>query len=81
MTEGTAIHWFRQDLRIKDNPSLESAAKYKSFIPIYILDDETDQKYGAGILYNINNRSAFTVELSSSKIFDSTFKLGYQINF
>jgi deoxyribodipyrimidine photolyase len=36
MTEGTAIHWFRQDLRIKDNPSLESAAKYKSFIPIYI---------------------------------------------
>ena len=38
----------------------------------YILDDETDQKYGAGILYNINNRSAFTVELSSSKVFDST---------
>ena len=47
----------------------------------YILDDETDQKYGAGILYNINNRSAFTIELSSSKVFDSTFKLGYQINF
>lgn len=47
----------------------------------YILDEETDQKYGAGILYNINKRSAFTIEFSSSKIFDSTLKVGYQINF
>ena len=48
MTEGTAIHWFRQDLRIKDNPSLESAAKYKSFIPIYILDDENAKEFAMG---------------------------------
>lgn len=47
----------------------------------YILDEETDQKYGAGILYNINNRSAFTMEILSSKIFESSFKIGYQINF
>ena len=47
----------------------------------YILDEETDQKYGAGIIYNINNRSAFTVEFSSSKVFESTLKVGYQINF
>jgi len=47
----------------------------------YILDEETDQKYGAGILYNINNRSAFTLEVMSSKVLDSSFKIGYQINF
>ncbi len=34
-----SIHWFRQDLRLKDNPSLSNAAKYKKILPIYILDD------------------------------------------
>ena len=47
----------------------------------YILSDETDQKYGFSILYNINKRSATYIEITSSKVFDSTFKLGYQINF
>ena len=47
----------------------------------YILDEETDQKFGAGILYNINNRSAITIEVMSSKVLDSSFKIGYQINF
>jgi hypothetical protein len=47
----------------------------------YVLDEETDQKYGAGILYNINKRSALTLELLSSKAFDSSYKIGYQINF
>ena len=47
----------------------------------YILDEETDQKFGAGILYNINNRSAVTLEVMSSKVLDSSFKIGYQINF
>ena len=47
----------------------------------YILDEETDQKFGAGILYNINNRSAVTIEVMSSKVLDSSFKIGYQINF
>lgn len=47
----------------------------------YILNEETDQKFGAGILYNINNRSAAYFEVTSSEVFDSNFKLGYQINF
>ena len=47
----------------------------------YVLSDETDQKYGFNILYNINKRSATYIEVTSSKIFDSTFRLGYQINF
>ncbi|MCH1525834.1 MAG: hypothetical protein L7S66_00300 [SAR86 cluster bacterium] len=47
----------------------------------YILDEETDQKYGAGVLFNINNKSAFTVEMLSSKVFDTSLKIGYQLNF
>jgi len=47
----------------------------------YVLSDETDQKYGFNILYNINKRSAAYIEIKSSKVFDSTFRLGYKINF
>ena len=47
----------------------------------YILDEETDQKYGAGVLFNINNKSAFKVEVLSSKLFDTSLKIGYQLNF
>lgn len=47
----------------------------------YILDEETDQKYGAGVLFNINNKSAFTVEMLSSKVFDTSLIIGYQLNF
>jgi len=47
----------------------------------YILDEEADQKYGAGVLYNINNRSAVSLEFLSSKVLDASFKIGYQLNF
>lgn len=41
MTHKTALIWFRQDLRIKDNPALRSALQDSySVIPLYILDDE-----------------------------------------
>ncbi|MDP5110197.1 MAG: DNA photolyase family protein [Rickettsiaceae bacterium] len=33
------IHWFRQDLRLSDNPSLSAAVKNGDVLPIYILDD------------------------------------------
>lgn len=34
-----AIVWFRQDLRLKDNPALfEACARYQSVMPIYIFD-------------------------------------------
>ena len=34
-----AIHWFRQDLRLADNPSLAAAVLSGRVLPIYILDD------------------------------------------
>lgn len=43
--------------------------------------DESDKKFGAGLLYNINNRSAIFIEMSSSNVIDNMFKIGYQLNF
>lgn len=37
--DGCVIHWFRQDLRLADNPALCAAAKAKHVLPVYILDD------------------------------------------
>ncbi len=34
----TAIVWFKQDLRLEDNPALETAIKRGVTIPVYILD-------------------------------------------
>ncbi len=35
----TSIIWFRQDLRLSDNPALSAACADGSVIPVYILDD------------------------------------------
>ncbi|SIS57269.1 cryptochrome/photolyase family protein [Neptunomonas antarctica] len=35
----TAIVWFRQDLRLSDNPALLAACKAGHVLPVYILDD------------------------------------------
>lgn len=40
MSQSLAIAWFRQDLRIHDNPALSAAAGHDALLPIYILDDQ-----------------------------------------
>ena len=65
------------ELKIKSCPTGQVCAQLIE----YELDNETDQKFGAGILYNINKRSAVSFEMSSSKIFDASMKVGYQLNF
>ena len=65
------------ELKIKPCPNGQVCAQLIE----YELDDETDQKFGAGVLYNINKRSAVSFEMSSSKIFDASMKIGYQFNF
>ena len=47
----------------------------------YELADKTDQKFGAGLQYNINKRSAVTLEMMSSKIFDSSLSFSYKLKF
>jgi len=49
MTASPTILWFRQDLRLHDQPALSAAAEAGPVIPVYILDDETpgDWRMGA----------------------------------
>ncbi|MGG9998989.1 cryptochrome/photolyase family protein [Pseudovibrio ascidiaceicola] len=39
MTAPVVIHWFRQDLRLSDNPALTAACEVGAVIPLYILND------------------------------------------
>ena len=45
-----AIHWFRRDLRVQDNPSLQFAAQNGPITPIYILDtvNNTQKEFKLG---------------------------------
>ncbi len=43
-----AIHWFRQDLRLSDNPALTAAVKVGKLLPIYILDDQNSGEHKMG---------------------------------
>ena len=80
--EGKIFIDYSKESEIIRKPCLELVCTAVEIAAIeYILDEETDQKFGAGILYNINNRSAVTLEVMSSKVLDSSFKIGYQINF
>jgi len=42
------IHWFRQDLRLADNPALRAAAEQGAVLPVYILDDQTAGRWAIG---------------------------------
>ena len=38
-TQAPALLWFRQDLRLRDNPALIAALASGSILPVYVLDD------------------------------------------
>ena len=40
MTGQLSIHWFRQDLRVSDNPAMAAACEKGQVMPIYIVDDK-----------------------------------------
>ena len=39
MNKTRALHWFRNDLRLDDNPALAEALKSDEVVPVFILDD------------------------------------------
>lgn len=49
MSQSPIIVWFRQDLRLSDNPALHAAYETgKPVIPVYILDDENAKEWKMG---------------------------------
>ena len=47
MPEQTVIMWFRQDLRLGDNPALLTAIEKGRVLPLFILDEGEDWALGA----------------------------------
>jgi deoxyribodipyrimidine photo-lyase len=43
-----SLVWFRQDLRVSDNPALRAAAATGSVLPVYILDDVNSGDWAMG---------------------------------
>ena len=48
-TKARALVWFRKDLRLRDNPALESAlANGKEIIPVFIWNEEEGRRWRPG---------------------------------
>ena len=77
--EGNLFVDFSKDSEIKINEC--PAGQICTQLVEYELADKTDQKFGGGLQYNINKRSAVTLEMMSSKIFDSSVSLSYKLKF
>ena len=77
--EGNLFVDFSKDSEIKINEC--PAGQICTQLVEYELADKTDQKVGGGLQYNINKRSAVTLEMMSSKIFDSSVSLSYKLKF
>lgn len=43
-----SIFWFRQDLRLEDNPGLIEASRLGTILPIYILDNRSQSPFSIG---------------------------------
>ncbi len=48
MDKPDVLYWFRQDLRLTDNPALQEAAARGRVLPVYILDDHHAKEYKMG---------------------------------
>ena len=48
MSADIAIAWFRQDLRLADNPALRAAAEHGRVLPVFILDDDNAGEWARG---------------------------------
>ncbi len=46
--KGIAIHWFRRDLRLTDNPALAEACSYEWVVPIFIWDPNSSWERALG---------------------------------
>ena len=48
MIKDVAVCWFRQDLRLSDNPALSAAAEHAYVLPVYILDTKNPGIFAPG---------------------------------
>lgn len=70
MPKKIAIHWFRQDLRLADNPALHQASQADETITIFILD-ENQKIGGASKLWLHHSLSSLSKSLNNKLNFFS----------
>ncbi len=71
MHKNTTILWFRQDLRLTDNPALTEAAQHGDVIPVYIQDSDTPTELsvgGAGNWWLHHSLTALSKSLSNKLV-------------
>ena len=71
---GRSIFWFRQDLRLENNPALLAASKCGGVIPVYILDEVNNRNHllgAASKLWLHNSLKALNVQLDGKLRFMS----------
>jgi deoxyribodipyrimidine photo-lyase len=71
---GRSIFWFRQDLRLEDNPALLAASKCGEIIPVYILDEVNNRNQVMGAtskLWLHNSLKALNIQLDGKLRFMS----------
>ena len=64
-----SIIWFRQDLRLNDNPALTAACKSDNIIPVFILDDTNPKEFELGSAKKVwlhHSLQSFNSSLSDS---------------
>ena len=59
MSQIQVIHWFRQDLRLVDNPALDAAARAGTVLPIFILDTQNPGDHAMGAASRVWCHHAF----------------------
>lgn len=67
MKQSISIFWFRQDLRLCDNPGLIEAARLGKILPIYIFDDLSSSAFkmgGASRVYLYHSLSSLNKALN-----------------
>ena len=47
----------------------------------FVLNDETDRKFGAEAVFNISKHTAINFKVISSDVLDSSFELGFRLTF
>lgn len=72
MSKKVFIHWFRQDLRLSDNPALTAAAKASDILPVYVLDNNNAGEWkmgGASRLWLHHSLDALNKALNGKLVF------------
>ena len=64
-----ALHWFRRDLRLSDNPALRAATEAaQQLVPVFVLDDallEAPGRAPARIAFLLDSLQALDHELAA----------------